>query len=319
MQLQIGKTKAALEKLGVEVDYFRWWDTRQGGDLMHFWGKAPVALIRAAQEHGMPVLINPYLTAACNHSDLKLACETVVRRVISSIPIGKKLAEALDWTSYRAANHAVVLLEPAKKVLVWEYGVSPAQVSVVPLGLSDIFRQAGPAPRTESHLICTGTINPRKRSVELAEMARAAEAPILFVGKPYAETEPYWKRFRSLIDDRWVKYHPHVETDSEMVRLLQSARGYVLMSIWEDWSATAHEAAACGLPLLLPDQNWSRDRYGSQVRYFTTRYSRRRNTEILRQFYQDSPSLLPPNVRFHSWPEIAQQLRSIYESMCASH
>jgi glycosyltransferase involved in cell wall biosynthesis len=318
MQIQIEKTKAALTNVGIEVDYFRWWDSHQGGDLLHFWGKAPVALVRAAQESGMPVLVNPLLTAACNYSDLKLGCEAVVRRVISSIPIGKKLAEVLDWTSYREANHAVVLLNAEERVLLWEYGVSPAQVSVVPLGMSDIFLQAGPGRRSESHLICTGTITPRKRTVELAEMAKAAEAPILFVGKAYTETDPYWKQFRSLIDDRWVKYHSHVESESEMVQLLQSARGFVLMSKWESWSASAQEAAACGLPLLLPDQNWARDRYGSEVRYFAKRDNRRRDTEILRQFYQDSLSLQPPKVHHYSWPEVAQQLRTIYGSLCAS-
>ena len=318
MQIQIEHTKAAFEKLGVEVDHFRWWDTRQGGDLLHFWGTPTVPFVRAVQDSGMPVLVSPLFTAACNYSDLKLGCHAVARRAISSVPVGRRIAEDLGWTCYRAANHVSVWLKAEKRVLSWEYGLSPAHVSVVPNGTSDAYLQAGPGQRSESHLICPGTITASKRTVELAELAKAAEVPILFVGKPYAENDPYWKRFRPLIDDHWVKYHPHVESESELVRLLQSARGFVLMSMWENWSLIAHEAAACGLPLLVPDQNWSRERFGSEARYFARRDNRRRNTEILRQFYQYCPSLPPPKIRLWSWLEVAGQFRTIYQSLCAS-
>jgi glycosyltransferase involved in cell wall biosynthesis len=47
-----------------------------------------------------------------------------------------------------------------------------------------------------------------------------------------------------------------------MIGLLQRARGFVLNSRFENWSLAAHEAAACGLPLLLPDLPWSREQFG---------------------------------------------------------
>ena len=53
-----------------------------------------------------------------------------------------------------------------------------------------------------------------------------------------------------------------------MVALLQASRGFVLMSQFENWCLSAHEAVACGLPVLVPDQNWSRERFGNAARYF---------------------------------------------------
>ena len=38
LQIQIVQTRDALSKLGVETDYVRWWDDRQTGDLLHFFG-----------------------------------------------------------------------------------------------------------------------------------------------------------------------------------------------------------------------------------------------------------------------------------------
>jgi glycosyltransferase involved in cell wall biosynthesis len=149
-------------------------------------------------------------------------------------------------------------------------------------------------------------------------MARTAEMPILFVGKPDTEHDPYWKQFHSLMDNPWVKYHPHVGNELDMVRLLQSARGFVLVSVGENWCLSAREAVACGLPLLVPDQNWSRERFGSEAHSFDKPSHRQRRIELLRQFYRDCPSLPAPKVRLYSWLDVAQRLTTIYESVCAS-
>ena len=37
-QIQIEQTKAGLEASGVGVEFIRWWDHSQNGDLIHFFG-----------------------------------------------------------------------------------------------------------------------------------------------------------------------------------------------------------------------------------------------------------------------------------------
>ncbi|MGO9909391.1 MAG: glycosyltransferase, partial [Solirubrobacteraceae bacterium] len=103
--------------------------------------------------------------------------------------------------------------------------------------------------------------------------------------------------FKALIDDRWVKYHPHVGSEVEMIGLLSAARGYLHMSDYENWSLSAHEAAACGLPLLLQDQKWSRERFGGQARYFESIGTSEKNIEQLRRFHADAPNLPAPAVK----------------------
>ena len=116
-----------------------------------------------------------------------------------------------------------------------------------------------------------------------------------------------------MIDDRWVKYLTHVNNESEMITLLQQARGFVLMSNHENWCLSAHEAVACGLPLLLQDQKWSRERFGDQARYFPTIGHNPANIEILKSFYDQAPALTPPQIKLHSWDDAAIQLKRIYE------
>jgi glycosyltransferase involved in cell wall biosynthesis len=179
--------------------------------------------------------------------------------------------------------------------------------------LNDAYLKAGAGRRTAPHLICTGTITERKCSVELATLARAAQVPVLFVGKPYAESDPYWVRFKSLIDGQWVKYQGHVADESTMIALLQSARGFVLMSWYENWCLSAHEAAACGLPVLLVDQNWSRERFGNAARYFPGIGAGADNTRILKRFYEEALQLPAPAVRLFGWPHVARELMKVYE------
>ena len=135
----------------------------------------------------------------------------------------------------------------------------------------------------------------------------------MFVGKPYSESDPYWLRFRKLIDGRIVQHLPHVDREAEMVDLLQAARGFVLMSQHENWCLSAHEAVACGLPLLLQAQKWSRERFGDQARYFPTIGHSPANIEILKSFYDQAPALTPPQIKLHSWDDAAIQLKGIYE------
>jgi glycosyltransferase involved in cell wall biosynthesis len=197
-------------------------------------------------------------------------------------------------------------------VLEKVYGVDRNRISIIPLGLTETFLGAGPAVRTEDHLIVTGTIGPLKNSLELARLAQEAGALLLFVGKPFDYTSDYWKQFQRLIDYRFVRHHPHVGSEAELVDLLRRARGYVLMSRYENWSLAAHEAAACGLPLLLPDQRWSRERFGERAAYFP-KPGRPGAAAALRRFYDESPKLAAPGIKLHSWQEVAEMLRELYK------
>lgn len=317
-QIQIERTKAGLEAIGVEVDYLRWWDKDQRGDLIHYFGTASNSYLQLARTAGMPVVMTNPFSETCNRSDARLQRQGWLIQAALKIPVARQVKHQLNWATYGHATHNVVGLNCEKQVLETVYRVPAERISVVPLGLPETFLQAGKGRHDQPHLIYTGTIYAIKHSLELARMAREAEVPILFVGKPYHPDAPYWQAFKQLIDHRWVRHQPHVEAVDEMIRLLQTARGFVLMSHYENWSLSAHEAVACGLPLLVQDQKWSRERFGSQARYFAGLGYSAENVARLKQFYADAPGLSAPAIRLHSWREVAQQLKSVYEKVLAA-
>lgn len=88
-----------------------------------------------------------------------------------------------------------------------------------------------------------------------------------------------------------------------------------MMSDYENWSLTAHEAVACGLPLLLPDQKWSRERFGNQAHYFESIGHNPKNVIALKQFYDETPKLSAPNIKLYRWGEVATQLKAVYQKV----
>jgi glycosyltransferase involved in cell wall biosynthesis len=315
-QTQIEETKRALERRGIEVEWVRWWDDTQRGDILHYFGVARPGILAQARVKNLPTVMTALFTETCNRSDARLRLQGAIVQTILAVPAGEGIKQQLDWRAFQLCDRNVVGLEAEQRVLEMVYRVPRKQIDIIPLGLSDAFLSAGCGARLQSHLICVGTITERKNCVPLAKLVRQAEVPMLFVGKPYAEADPYWLEFRALIDDRWVRHQPHVESESAMIALLQQARGAVIMSRYENWCLAAHEAAACGLPLLLPDQKWSRERFGPAAHYFTGDAAR--DVEMLRNFHAACPDLPAPKIPLFSWDQVARCLGEVYANISAA-
>ncbi|MBN2505968.1 MAG: glycosyltransferase family 4 protein [Verrucomicrobia bacterium] len=316
VQTQILRTKAALGAAGVEVGFLRWWDEAQEGDLIHLFSPVRGEYLDLARQKGRPVVLTSILSETCNRPRWRLRLQGLVVRTILRVPVGRGIQGQLNWQAYARCTHHVVGLAAEQAVLQIVYGVPARRISVVPLGLDEAFLAAGPGRRDAPHLVCVSTITPIKGVVELAQLAREARVPVLFVGKPYDANSAYARAFRELVDGRHVMHHPHVGTAGEMIALLHAARGFVLRSRFENWCLAASEAAACGLPLLLPDLPWSRERFGDAAWYWTGH--RRRDVERLRRFHRECPSLRAPAAARCGWTGVAERLRAVYTAVLAS-
>lgn len=308
-QVQIEQTKAALEQIGVETAYLEWWNDTQTGDILHHFGSMPLEMIQQARKKGWKVANTILLSENCNRPRSALLLRRILIRTAMAAPLPQ--AKRLVWHTFRLCDRVLVSLEAEKQILVRAYGVQPQFVRKVPLGLKDSFLKAGPGLRAGDYLISHGTIAPVKNSIELARLAVEAQVPVLFVGKPFAEGDSYWEQFRQLVDNKYVRHQPHVASEVEMIHQLQGARGFVQKSRFENWSLAAQEAVACGLPLLLPDLPWARERFGSQASYFP-KQGTAPAAAALRGFHQQCPSLSAPKVQLYSWREVAEILRDAY-------
>lgn len=314
-QVQIERTMKALAQIGVEVDHFEWWNDRQTCDVLHQVGSIPVSLVGLAQASDWKVANTVLFTESCNRSQSSLLWRKIGIRAMSCLPLPTGVTASLHWQPYRLTDQMIVGLEAERDLLLDVYGVAAEKISLVPLGLTETFLKIGPPLRNEDHLICTGRITQSKNSVELARLAAAAKVPVLFVGKSSDPNSDYWERFRALIDGKFVKHQDYVSSEVAIADLLRKARGYILMSQFENWCLAAHEAAACGLPLLVPDQRWSRERFGAQATYWPPGNSQTAAIAALQSFWEQCPKLPPPKIKLYSWTDVAESLRTVYSKM----
>jgi len=61
-QTQIEQSKAALEAVGVEVEFLRWWDDAQRGDIIHYFGRPVGAYVDLARKKGIKFVLAELLT-----------------------------------------------------------------------------------------------------------------------------------------------------------------------------------------------------------------------------------------------------------------
>jgi glycosyltransferase involved in cell wall biosynthesis len=318
-QTQIVETKKALEASGVEVEWLRWWDNEQRGDLIHYFGRAHPGYIRQAQGKGIKVVMSELLTGLGSRK----TCARMAQKIIMNLARGflpKEFTARLSWDAYQLADASIALTSWEKKLMMEMFSAKPGRVHVVPNGVEDVFFRDSNLkiqnPKSK-YLVCTATITERKRVLELAEAAILAQVPAWVVGEPYSKGDPYYKKFVSVVESSkgLVKYEGGISDRAKMATIYKSASGFVLFSSMESLSLSALEAAAGNCPLLLADLPWARSTFGDGATYCRLG-SGEQESRALKDFYKsiDKAPRAPLPCR---WSEVGAQLKKIYESLLA--
>jgi glycosyltransferase involved in cell wall biosynthesis len=312
-QIQIEETKRALEALGVEVEFLRWWDPAQSGDLIHFFGRPSGIYIDFAHARNMPVVMNELLTGVGSRSSKTLVIQKSMIKIVQKI-LPRSLWSRMNWDAYSKADRLIALTEWEASLMRRIFGAPVNRTVVIPNGVGPEFLAEANSDRGK-YLVCTATITPRKRVLELGQAAIKAGTPLWVIGEPYAKKDQYAERFFDLArqSSGIVRYEGPVRDRERLAQIYREARGFVLLSSMESLSLSALEAAACDCPLLLSDLPWARTVFESNASYCTIT-DRARCAETLRQFYDQAPSLpIPPEP--NSWTQVAQQLRQVYDDV----
>ena len=316
-QTQIEQTKKALGAVGVEVEWLRWWDDQQNGDLIHYFGRPHPAYIRQAQAKGMKVVMSELLTGLGSRSAKARKLQKLFMIVAGGV-LPKEFTARLCWDAYQLADAGIALTSWEKRLMVELFSAKKEKVHVVPNGVEEIFFSKSESKAEKSkYLICTATITERKRVVELAEAAIIAQVPLWVIGEPYSKEDPYYLKFLSVIKSSKgvLRYEGGVSDRAGMASIYQGALGFVLLSSMESLSLSALEAAAGGCPLLLAELPWARASFGSKATY-SPLGSREEEARKLKEFYHGIEKVPRPPVPCR-WGDVGKQLYRIYEGLLA--
>jgi glycosyltransferase involved in cell wall biosynthesis len=315
LQTQIEQTKAALEAAGLEVEYLRWWDESQKGDIIHFFGRANPSHIDFAHAKGMKYVMSELLTGQGSRTRTQLRMQSLVEKALRAV-VPQTFLTNFRWDAYHKADACVFLTEWEAEVGRLLFSPPAHRHYIIPNGVEPEFfiAQNNPVNRGDE-LICSATITERKRVLELAEAAVAARVPVRVLGSPYGSDDPYYLRFLTLTEQHpdFVRYAGAVDNRIELARIYQSARGFVLLSTMESLSLSALEAAASGCPLLLSDLPWARCTFGRAATYCPIGNTHSTAT-VLRAFYEKAPTLPAPQKPCR-WEDVASELVEIYQRL----
>ena len=317
VQTQIVQTRAVLEQLGVEVEFLRWWDPTQTGDILHFVGRLRASAVQLARGTGMKVILAELLAEQAARPRLRLKLQKLARLGIDRTPLRR--LPLRSWDGYAAADACLALTDWEAFLMKELYGAPANRIHVVPNGVEEVFLKSPPAAQRGPWLVCTATIRELKRIVELAEAAVQAQTPLWIIGRPYSEAAAYAQRFYALAKahPRILRYEGPIADRARLAQVYREARGFVLLSAMESLSLSALEAAACECPLLLSRLPWATGVFGEHACYCPVTPSAARTAGFLRQFYDAAPDLKPPP-RPLTWLEVGQQLKRLYESLLST-
>jgi len=314
--IQIQRTIAALNEVGVEAEPLRWWDENQQGDVIHHFGRMPVDQIGFAHQKKIKVVMAELLTAQGSQNQTQRTARRLFRWAAENIaPRG--FAAAFNWEPYRLADGFIANTSWEKYLMQSKFGAAAEKIHVVPNGVEEVFFQSPQTTRGE-WLVCTATITERKRVLELARAAVAARAPVWIIGKAYSDNAPYAQAFLALAKQhpQFIRYEGAIGDRAELAKIYRGARGFVLLSTMETRSLSAEEAAACECPLLLGDLPWARSTFNRAAEFCPVTDSTAATAAVLRKFYDAAPAL-PHPPKPATWNEVAGRFKSVYEKVLA--
>jgi glycosyltransferase involved in cell wall biosynthesis len=306
-QIQIEQTKRALESIGVEVEWLRWWDTQQCGDLVHFFGRPSHWYVDAARRAGMKVVVGELLTGLGSRGSLARWLQEHATRLLR----GRFFFDRMAWNVFRQADACVALTSWEAQLMRDIFGAPAEKVHVIPNGVEQEFFDSSSVDRGD-WLVCTATITERKRVLELARAAVASSTPVWIIGRPYSDSDSYAKAFVEFAKrhPKIVRWEGPISNRAELAQIYRAARGFVLLSTMESLSLSALEAAACQCPLLLSDLPWARTTFGDSAAYC----KRGQEVNALRCFYS-SDQQRPPPPRPATWADVAVRLENLYRQL----
>ena len=314
-QIQIEQTKKALEANGVEMEWLRWWDDQQKGDLIHYFGRPNPVYIRQAHAKGIKVVMSELLTGLGSRSGMaRKAQKTFMNIAKNALP--HEFITRFSWEAYQTVDACIALTSWEKELMVEMFSAEPERVHVVPNGVEEIFfSQEESKAEKSKYLVCTATITERKRVVELAEAAIMAQVPVWIIGEPYSKEDPYYRKFLSVVRTAGeiVQYEGGISDRSRMATIYQNALGFVLLSSRESQSLSALEAAAGGCRLFLADLPWARSSFGTMATY-SHLGSKEEDAQNLKAFYQKIEKAPKPPSPCR-WADVGKQMLKVYEEL----
>lgn len=313
-QVHVQKLFENLPKVGVDVDYAKWWDPTQKFDIIHFFGYNAPYLLNEVKSKNKRAVLTQIMDAQTNFSSLKKELYSLGSTLLKYLP--GRIKNKFHSCSLNYYDGLIYVHENDRKTAEKVFHIDKDKSFVIPhacdeIEINSFIKKHSELP--QKYLISVGSIVRRKRPALLAKLAITAKTPVVFVGGGN-QTDPYFIEFMKLVDNQYVYYYGGLNND-EKNSLLFNASGFVLLSEAESGCIAVFEAASLGLPLLLSDLLWAKCYESPKFINYCNTEKYNNAVSQLKSFYEESAKRDSQSFEVLSWRDIASLYKKVYEKV----
>lgn len=311
-----------ISKLGVDIQFARWWDESQSDvDIIHFLDPA-VNLARQAKARGIKTFYSMIFDFASSLSNSKKYAQSIKYRLFAKLP--KRISQCFGFWNALPYFDRIQFMHKYDKITALKYFpsyIDQSKTIIIPhaydpseMYISDELR-IGEKGYPGKYLVSCANISERKQSVLLARYAKLAKVPIVFMGSRNIN-DPYFHRFEAEVDNKYVFYPGYVSREWRDC-IERNASGYVLLSLSESGCIAVYEAAAYKIPLLLSNLPWAWGYDAATDISFCDFKFRDRAVEQLSIFYTNAAKLDHMPFNSLTWADVAKIYVEEYKKILA--
>jgi glycosyltransferase involved in cell wall biosynthesis len=314
-QVQAQKLYENLTKIGVQVEYARWWDPEQKCEILHLFDPS-VDMVKKARKAGVKNIILIHLVDWLSSKSLFKQSLYKIKVKLIRFLLPSKMLEKFFWSIFSEIDAFVYQNETDANTASFVFGIPENKVYVINHGYEKerLSHFSGGQYNEKSYLISVANISSRKNNLLLAKAARKAKVPIVFIGKALEKEGAYFQEFRKCVDDNFVRYLGFV-SEEEKYNLLKGASGFILLSTAESGCIAVYEASMAGLPLLLSNLPWAHSYGNSENIDFVNLDKFETIVSRLQIFYENSRRLENFTFPMCTWEEVAKKYLLIYNRL----
>ncbi|ACZ75561.1 MAG: glycosyltransferase [Dickeya sp.] len=299
-EIQLLKSKEALERRGHEVILFNQWEhSLEDADVLHHFSVqgGSYNICAYAHNHKIPLVVSPILWLG----------EHISQYPMGEIGFALSLADVICPNSIAEVERFFPHFDvPEDRYHVTHNGVDSTFFERVS---PELFLSRFGIDKT--FVLCVGNIENRKNQSALLEAANILGVHVILIGN-IRDAEYYndlERRFQG-----GFSYLGYLEHDSDMLRSAYSAcRAFALPSLLETPGLAALEAAAAGVPLVITQEGCTEEYFGSKAFYVDPNSSEDIAAKLALAMEQDRErSELVERVRQFSWDRVAEELEQAY-------
>jgi len=326
-EVQLLKTKEALEALGVKVKLFDTWsDKVENFDILHVFGSVKDCLPMMEVAHRKKVKIAlsticwySWKSAAGTYGNLKSKGLAMLRHS------AKEIAPFLPSRRKRMMQISDILLPNSQSEasqLQRYFGVTPNKIRIIPNGVDESFAHATPAcfnaqyPHLKDFVLCVGRIEPRKNQLNMVRSLRNTTIPFVIIGDPVPQYQKYYELCRSeaTANISLLGGFPH---GSELLKSAYATCKVFLLASWlETPGLAALEAGLAGANIVITGEGATQEYFKEMALYADPGNISNIQNQIRRSLALPKSKQLSDHINSNfSWRNVAEKTLAAYESI----